>query len=538
MALNNCSLNYIELDRVGGAVLGAENARLVISPNNGYVVSASAFTYNTGSIPGVISIVLSDSATPNTLNNVVYVDVDIDDAYIMPTYDFEITTGVSGNAIPKPLIISGTHSANLSNTTESSYTGVYYTQYGSYESTVTVFTKTFSALPGYYFEEAPVYSITSGSYSNYKITFADTLDINSRLISREFTVTYKFPSTSIYYNSIEFTALAREVYVVPTEITAYDISISSIPAIGDVRTISVFGTPGASFSFSVVDELLNVVESITSRVIGSTGKYTFTVAFPPSGINKEYTVTIGGDLSPLFDTPSGQVSSFIINQYVDINISFTASHSDGSVAFTYTGLSQSFEAKKYFSEFESGIVGSIEISSTNALTIVSQPNIGLFTNTDPLLNGGTDMLITSAVLKDSVTPGNLTLDIGSVLFLTGYLDVIANIDLSSNVIVGTPPVDSVVASSWTTITGTDNYYNTSGTITVTGATAEFYAQASSFSIANVSTSITINGITRTASASNGASVSSTSFFLPAGTYAYSVAVSINSGTGAGGIAIP
>lgn len=91
MALTNCTISSGELSRTAGAAIGSENVRLTITPKAGYVVSASNFSNNSGSIPGVIAINISNSGTAGTVGNLVYVDVDLDDSYVMPSSNTDIT---------------------------------------------------------------------------------------------------------------------------------------------------------------------------------------------------------------------------------------------------------------------------------------------------------------------------------------------------------------------------------------------------------------------------------------------------------------
>jgi hypothetical protein len=67
MALNNCTITSQSFTKTGGSAIGSDNAQLIITPDSGYVVSSANFTNNTGVIPGVSSISLSDSNTPGSI---------------------------------------------------------------------------------------------------------------------------------------------------------------------------------------------------------------------------------------------------------------------------------------------------------------------------------------------------------------------------------------------------------------------------------------------------------------------------------------
>lgn len=94
---------------------------------------------------------------------------------------------------------------------------------------------------------------------------------------------------------------------------------------------------------------------------------------------------------------------------------------------------------------------------------------------------------------------------------------------------------SVTATSWLTRSGNTEIQSTSGTITISGASATFYAQAIATGTAITNVNITINGISRTAFQNGAGTANSSTFVLGVGTYNYSVTVDIDSGSGQGGI---
>ena len=60
MALNNCTINSGSASTLKDVAIGSlANIILNIKPDDGYVLSASDFTNNTGSLSGIASIVLS-----------------------------------------------------------------------------------------------------------------------------------------------------------------------------------------------------------------------------------------------------------------------------------------------------------------------------------------------------------------------------------------------------------------------------------------------------------------------------------------------
>ena len=99
-----------------------------------------------------------------------------------------------------------------------------------------------------------------------------------------------------------------------------------------------------------------------------------------------------------------------------------------------------------------------------------------------------------------------------------------------------PLRQSVEFSSWYTKTLTNNSDSTSGTVTIVGVSATFYAQAIvDDPDGDTSVSITIDGISRGVVRTTPGTRNSTTFTLPPGTYTYSVDVTVNGVAGSGGI---
>lgn len=437
MALTNCTINSGELSRTAGQAIGSENIRLTITPNTGYVVSASNFSNNSGSIPGVIAINISDSGTAGTPNNLVYVDVDLDNSYIMPSANTNITIDIDGNATPTPIGIGGIYNAYVTNGDVTTQTGEEFGATGSYGETIFLFSKTISANENYYFETAPVYSIIVGPISNYFVTYNDTFDMQGRLISREFIFNHKLRNFTDYSNEIEFKGTAKQIYTAPIEITAYTLSTAPIPVSGITRTMRIFGSPEASFNLLVVDQDDTDIVNLTGQIIGSTGYNDVDITFSSATIDKIFTVTLTGDLASTFDTINGQPSVITLYQSQDVTIEFTASHTDTSVIFTEVINSKTFPANSNINEADGSIIVNIAITSSNSLALLGQPNVSSFTNLNPSLNGGSDIVISSASLVNGNTPGSFTLVVGAVVFRAGSTDVISSIDLSSLIYVST-----------------------------------------------------------------------------------------------------
>ena len=319
MALTDCSITSQTFTKTGGAAIGSANAQLIISPNQGYVVSSSSFTDLTGApITGILSVSLSDSGTPGTLGNTVVVDVDLDDSYVMPSANTTLSINIDGKAAFVGYSVSGTYTTNETNTTTSPVTDVPYSDTGFYNTTATLFTKTFTAATGYYFENAPTGYVSSGNTTVYTFEYSDTFDSNGYLTAREFTVKYTFPPYSISNNHLVFNANAVALpAVLNEEVRGYSINTSNVNRAGETRILKIYGIPNADWTLLVQDSSLSTVLN-TSGKIPAAGYYAASVTLPAAS-SDVYTFTLGGDLV----SPFPQSNPFTLTQAGKTSIDFT-----------------------------------------------------------------------------------------------------------------------------------------------------------------------------------------------------------------------
>ena len=173
MALTNCTLSSTTatFTKIGGSALGSTTAVLTISPNTGYVVSASAFTNNTGGLPEVATITLSDSLAPGILNNTVLVTILLNPGFIMPSANHLVTVDIDGEATKTAYTIAGTYDIiHGGNATPVQSFGNVYSENGNWNQQQTLFTKTIAAAGGYHFFDTPYHILVTGDNNNYDIT--------------------------------------------------------------------------------------------------------------------------------------------------------------------------------------------------------------------------------------------------------------------------------------------------------------------------------------------------------------------------------
>ena len=144
MALNNCSINSGTRSTPKNQAIGAlASVVLTIKPDAGYVVSASDFTNNTGSVTGIASVTLVNTTTAYATDNKISVTVDLNNSF-SPSGDVTLTIDIDGDAILSKLVpktISGTYDTTTTNCTVASQSGVAYSATGIPYSEQALFTK-------------------------------------------------------------------------------------------------------------------------------------------------------------------------------------------------------------------------------------------------------------------------------------------------------------------------------------------------------------------------------------------------------------
>ena len=400
MALTNCTITESSLTKVGGSQIGSDNVQLVITPNSGYVVSAAAFTNNTGTLAGVSSISFSNSGTANTIGNTVLVAVDLTDTFVMPSANTTLTIDIDGAAVLRSYSLTGSFTTQEANTTTSSGT-TNYSATGNFGQQVTVFTKTFTADTGHFFGEhnikgALINIISQDNNDRTLVTSSNTLDSSGRIVSCTFTVKYTFPNEDISGHQIAFVALAEAFFVPVVEITSYNIITTNIDPVGATRSMSVYGTPTATFSLAVTNEDSTSIHSISNLTIGATGKQQFDITFPTVTDSDIYNfVLTGSNVSTNFGGSGEQAHTFSIPQNLPIvlqaGLHYAANAPSGvSISANKSITLQANSVNFDFDNLENDIGNTFTITRAAGLQIdTAAGNMSQFTNLAPQSNGGT-----------------------------------------------------------------------------------------------------------------------------------------------------
>jgi len=468
MALTNCTITESSLTKVGGAQIGSDNIQLVITPNSGYVVSAAAFTNNTGSLAGVSSVSFSNSGTANTVGNTVLVAVDLTDTFVMPSADTTLTIDIDGAAILRSYALAGSYTTVEANTTTSSGT-TNYNATGNFEQQVTVFTKTFTAASGHSFEEHNIKGgliniISDDNFQRTNITKSNTLDSDGRIVACTFTVKYTFPNEDISGQQIYFEAKAEQYFVPVVEITSYNIIKTNIDPVGVTRSMKVYGTPTAAFSLAVTNEDSTSIHSISNLTIGATGKQQFDITFPTVTDSDHYDfVLTGSNVSTNFGGSGEQDHSFRIRQDLPITLQAGLYYSGTAPSGVTISANKSITLQPNTDSFLSSDVAGEDGDMTNTFTITraaglqidnATGNVLQFTNMSS--NGGTifggnaqqGFFESLAFTATNATTVSAELK-GGVVF-TGGDDVTSLFDLQSYISAGnTAPVANTVSVSAT-----------------------------------------------------------------------------------------
>ena len=370
MALTNCTINSTSTQTPGGQAVGSlASLVLKIKPDNGYVLQALDFSNNTGSVTGIASITLANSSTAYADDNEVSVTVDIDDTFT-PSVDIDFVIDIDGAAILKKLVpqtINGTYDTTVSNATPASQTAVQYSVFGTPGSIVSLFSKTFTASSGKFFETPPSYVISTGSQDTYIITATDTYTSDVYLTARTFTVKGKIPSQTINGDNIDFTANASGAIVAVStgKITAFRLDTSTMTYDRGNRKLVIYGDVGAQFRLGMTNEdslsynftTSDFVNGVSfTGTIPSSGSILFDINIPAVTDDDLYSFTLstvpfsGSQLAANIDSNGDQVANFSISQIGDVT--YTVITDSASDSRTYTSNPSAVHIGQPFVEYD------------------------------------------------------------------------------------------------------------------------------------------------------------------------------------------
>lgn len=315
-------------------------ATILISPVSGYSINASDFSLNPAySDPAVSSVTFTQNG-----DNIDCL-ITFDSGFVMPSDNKPIALGIIGEGVINQLSISGVLNATVGSNISvgSAETNTPYSESGSPGETDVLFSRTYTADTGYYFEKRPKLSIVSNSTSNYYVVETPVFNIDNQLTSITFQVSYKYPQ--IFVESVSGDIIninvpsAKIIYVSTAEVSGYSIDKSNLGHSSEIRTMFIYGGEGAEFSLTLDDGA--TTETLLSNVImPATGSYPIDIEFPLLEVGDPdvtYTLELSGDLASPFtlDNP------FTISQVSNIDITFTETNT-----FSLTGWTDVTASRK------------------------------------------------------------------------------------------------------------------------------------------------------------------------------------------------
>lgn len=461
---------------------------LTITPDTGYVVSASDFSADVSSLAEIDSVTFADSTTPGALGNTVVATVTIASSFSMPASDTVINIDIDGVAVlwdivqaddsnevdvylsvleifenASAVVTAGTGMtvtpiANLRGRSGNSITGTI-----TANEYTTIATITVTADSNNHFPSVPF--IDYGYTDNIAIQASDRLFLQLSSVSStggstvDFVDEYVFDL--VYIASVSYgvqddfvvglVANALSDSELDEDITRVDFGADVVSRNGVERTINVYGKAGATFSLTLeraLDSSSILTSPISSaRIVGARsaygeGVYSFNVTFPA---NRD-----GADAYELTITPIGTSSlgpnipvstpTYTISQYDAPTLTFratdTSPHFDSPSDIVYTGepltLTRDIDYKRSIDR-QFTLTYTLRSSSGN-FNELRAPTFSDWTNTDPSTNGGTKFNITNIS-----TSGHATVEytITASVFIVefGDADVISVLDLDNIVTV-------------------------------------------------------------------------------------------------------
>jgi hypothetical protein len=451
MALNNCSITSQSFSRQSGTAIGADNATLIITPAQGYVLNATDFSvgdvtyanngnnlqWTSGSngvtLPtGVASITLSNTGVANSVGNNISVLVDLTDSFVMPAADTTLVIDIDGSANLQSYSLSGNYSTTVSGATPSSESSTY-SGSGNFGQQVTVLTKVFSADSGAHFETLPSYVLTAKNPSRYDISRTTTgSDSDGNVTQVTFTIKYTFSNESETGDSIAFTANTVTIFSPTVEIQDYGLRTIVIETIGEEREMTVFGVPGAQFSLTVQNQASQSILSISNQTLDSTGSHSFTIEFPGilATATDQYDFVLTGDgVSTNFGGTNQKPHTFSIKQLGDITVQAGLTHTSSDVTIS-ANKSITARANRDLAD-EGDLAHSFTITSDKFLVLTS-PTVDLTTFTNLNNNGGTQFIFDSLTFT-IVNNNQITATLDAEVDVIGNQNVTTLYSLDTNI---------------------------------------------------------------------------------------------------------
>jgi hypothetical protein len=254
---------------------------LVLTPNQGYTLTATDFSWDGTSGNGVTAVNFVQDGTNVKCN------LTIDPSYIIPAGGISFPVCASGKSVLIPINLTLNFSNVLTNATSNVSDGAL-TFSGNRGTTASVLDVTLTADAGKYFPdpvaESAFFTITntnpqsSVSSNDFNVTKTYAQDGSGNSNSMRVVADYTFPATD---ETFDFTVTGQAEAIpvsTPLVINSMGGDFSSVNWKGTTRNFVAYGTPGATFTYSL-ESGATVYDSgsvtVVSEGYGAIGNLTF-----------------------------------------------------------------------------------------------------------------------------------------------------------------------------------------------------------------------------------------------------------------------
>ena len=355
-SFDNYTITNVTYQVTGGTNVytSHQTAVLTISPNTGFTVTASDFSWINTSLANVNTVVFTQSGTD------VIVTVTFDNPFTMPSAATTLGLCIAGAAKPFSVEICGTYIAEGTATNMTIVSGspipeeISYQSSGTTDQQVLLLEKTYTAASGYYFDTSFVveYSGPNMVQDDYNVVETKVYDGSGNHTSSNFKVFYVIQAESIYQDVIKIKVPSVKLINVPVVKIRNYILVNSttngglISPAGDERTLRVFGSPTATFTLASSNgQIINpyyyqdnpgttLYTTTPTLTMPSAGFYDIRIIFPASASIAQYCFTLaGGNLVNPFPKPN----PFCLNQYPDPVLTFNTTGTSNGQTFNVVG---------------------------------------------------------------------------------------------------------------------------------------------------------------------------------------------------------
>ena len=298
VSVDNFTVSAPEFVIAGGTAIDATvpSANLIITPNQGYNVSANDFDVISSNPEVDVAASYFTQDGDNVILTVVFVN-----GAPMPFEDLDIKICMSGAAEEKGVRVKGFAFIETFNATPLPQNAVYEND-GPAESTETILSQLITADNGYYFQTDPTISLRTGDATNYNLYTSNKIfDANNRLTAIRVNADYTYPFVNVLTDEIDIYANAIAIPVIAIHVTGYSIS-TTVPLTQTLRDFAILGAQGANYELTI-DNGATFTSTGTNTVSGvvPSGNAIEEINFPSVSAITTHTLTFvpsGSDLDP------------------------------------------------------------------------------------------------------------------------------------------------------------------------------------------------------------------------------------------------